>query len=94
MRALGKPAKKTSRLDATGRDELWEFVRFERVPQEVTAADKYGRLVTNYVYVKVPAGKLSVAFKNNLVAELEQSEGTLDRAARVKIVAVPFRLSY
>ena len=93
-RALGKPAKKTSRLDASGREEVWEFVRFERVPQEVTGYDRYGRLVTNYVYVKVPAGKLSVTFKNNLAAALEQSEGTLDRAARVKIVAVPFSLFY
>ena len=94
MRALGKPAKKTSRLDATGREELWEFVRFERVPQEVNTTDRYGRLVTNYVYVKVPTGKLNVTFKNNLTAELEQTEGTLDRAARVKIVAVPFQLFY
>jgi hypothetical protein len=90
QRALGKPAKKTSRLDANGREEEWEFVRFERVPQEVTTYDRYGRLVTSYIYVKVPAGKLSVSFKNNLVSALEQSEGTLERAAQVKIVAVPF----
>ena len=92
MRALGKPAKKTSRLTRLGARS--GNLCASSACAGVTAADKYGRLVTNYVYVKVPAGKLSVAFKNNLVAELEQSEGTLDRAARVKIVAVPFRLSY
>jgi hypothetical protein len=91
-RALGKPAKKTSRLDGNGREDVWEFVRFERVPQEVVGYDRYGRLVTTYVYVKVPSGKLSVVFQNNLVSSLEQSEGLIERAAQVKIVAVPFNV--
>lgn len=93
-RALGKPAKKTSRLDAAGREEVWEFVRFERVPQEVTSYDRYGRLITTYIYVKVPSGKLSVVFQNNLVSSLEQTEGTIERAAQVKIVAVPFNVVF
>ena len=91
-RALGKPAKKTSRLDAAGREEVWEFVRFERVPQEINSYDRYGRLITSYIYVKIPAGKLSVVFQNNLVSSLEQTEGTIERAAQVKIVAVPFNV--
>lgn len=91
-RALGKPAKKTSRLDANGREDVWEFVRYERVPQEVTTYDRYGRLIVTYIYVKVPAGKLSVVFQNNLVTSLEQSEGAIERAAQVKIVAVPFEV--
>ncbi len=93
-RALGKPGKKTSKLDAAGREETWEFVRFDRVPQQITGYDRYGRIVTNYIYVKVPAGKLSVTFKNNLASGIEQSEGTLVRDAQVKIVALPFRLFY
>jgi hypothetical protein len=91
-RALGKPAKKTSRLDGNGREDVWEFVRFERVPQEVAGYDRYGRLVTTYVYVKVPSGKLSVVFQHHLVSSLEQTEGVLERAAQVKIVAVPFNV--
>jgi hypothetical protein len=89
LAALGKPARKTSRLDAGGREEVWEFIRFERVPQEVQGYDRFGRLVVNTVYVKVPAGKLSVVFENNLVAALEQTEGALERDARVKIVTAP-----
>jgi hypothetical protein len=92
--ALGKPSKKSSRVDANGREETWEFVRFERVPQEVTGYDRYGRLVNSIVYVKVPAGKLSIVFANNLVTALEQSEGTLARDARVKIVAAPLAVLY
>jgi hypothetical protein len=93
-RALGKPGKKTARLDARGREEVWEFIRYERVPQEVTGYDRTGRLVTTITYVKVPAGKLSVSFQNNLVSALEQSEGVLERDARVKLVPAPFAVVY
>jgi hypothetical protein len=92
--SLGKPAKTTSRLDAKGREEVWEFVKFERVPQSVTAYDNAGRLVTRTVYVKVPVGKLAISFENNLVSSLEQTEGTFARDARVKIVAAPFMVTY
>lgn len=92
--SLGKPAKTTSRLDAAGREEVWEFVRYERVPQSVTGYDSAGRLITRTVYVKVPAGKLAVTFGNNLVSALEQIEGTFARDARVKIVAAPFAMVY
>lgn len=93
-RALGKPGKTTARLDAQGRTEVWEFIRYERVPQEVTGYDRTGRLVTSITYVKVPAGKLSVSFQNNLVSALEQSEGALERDARVKLVPAPFVVVY
>lgn len=92
--ALGKPSKRTSRLDAQGREEVWEFVRYERVPQEVFGRDPVGNLVRSVTYVKVPAGKLAVTFGNNLVTSLEQSEGTLARDARARIVAAPFIVSY
>ena len=94
MASLGKPAKKTARLDAAGREEIWEFVRFERVPQAVDGYDSAGRLVTRTVYVKVPTGKLAVGFSNNLVSSLEQTEGTLSREARAKIIAAPFNVVY
>jgi hypothetical protein len=92
--ALGKPSKKTSRLDAKGREDVWEFIRYERVPQEVLGRDPAGNLIKSVIYVKVPAGKLSVTFANSLVSALEQSEGTLDRAARAAIVPAPFIVSY
>ncbi len=93
-KALGKASKKTSRLDANGREEVWEFIRYERVPQEVTGYDREGRLVRTITYVKVPNGKLAVTFMNNLVSALEQSEGTFDRDARVKIVTAPFAIGF
>lgn len=93
-KALGKASKKTSRLDANGREEVWEFIRYERVPQEITGYDRDGRLVRTITYVKVPNGKLAITFANNLVSALEQSEGTFDRDARVKIVTAPFVVGF
>ena len=87
--ALGKPQKKSSKLDAKGRQEVWEFIRYARVPQETVGRDVLGRVVTNVVYVKVPAGKLSVTFENNLVSGLEQSEGTPEVPGGVQLVPAP-----
>ena len=87
--ALGKPQKKSSKLDAKGRQEVWEFIRYARVPQETVGRDVLGRVVTNVVYVKVPAGKLSVTFENNLVSALDQTEGVPEVAAGVRLVAPP-----
>ncbi len=92
--ALGKPGRKTARLDANGRQEVWEFIRYERVPQQIQSYDTAGRVVFNTVYVKVPAGKLSVVFENSLVASLEQTEGSLERDARVKIVTAPLVVAF
>ena len=86
--------KKTSHLDAKGREERWEFVKYERVPKEIVGRDKDGNLVKSVISEKVPIGKLAVSFVNNLVASLEQTEGTLDRAAQVKIIPAPFLVSF
>jgi hypothetical protein len=91
--ALGKPQKQTSRLDAKGRQEVWEFIRYARVPQEKPGVDPQGRPVVVVVYVKVPAGKLSVTFENNLVSSLEQAEGTPDDAAPVRLVPAPLQFA-
>jgi SH3-like domain-containing protein len=92
--SLGKAQKKTSKLDAQGRKEVWEFVRYTRVPQETTGYDKTGRLVTDTIYVKVPSGKLTVTFENNLVTSLEQSEGNTDVQAPIRQVAAPILVAY
>lgn len=87
--ALGKPQKTKSKLDVKGRQEVWEFIRYTRIPQETPGVDQQGRPVITIIYVKVPAGKLSVTFENNLVSSLEQTEGTTDVAAPVRLVPAP-----
>jgi hypothetical protein len=92
--ALGKPQKKSSKLDAKGRQQTWEFIRYARVPQETTGYDSNGRLVTTTVYIKVPAGKLAVTFENNLVTSLEQTEGTTDVPGPIRLVPAPLVVVY
>ena len=69
-------------------------MKYERVPKEVVARDPEGNLVRAVVYEKVPVGKMAVNFVNNLVASLEQTEGTLDRAAQVRIIPAPFLVRF
>jgi hypothetical protein len=92
--SLGRASKKTSRLDASGRQEVWEYIRYKSVPQQTTARDQFGRLVTSVYYIKVPDGRLSVVFDNNLVSALEQTEGSLERDARVKIITPPLEFAF
>jgi hypothetical protein len=92
--ALGKAQKKVSKLDAGGRKETWEFVRYARVPQETTGYDRFGRLITTTVYVKVPSGKLTINFENNLVTALEQSEGNTDVQVAPRIIPAPILVAY
>ncbi len=87
--SLGKPQKKQAKLDAKGRQEVWEFIRYARVPQETIGRDQQGNLVKNIIYVKVPAGKLSITFEHNLVASLEQTEGAPDAGAGAQLVPAP-----
>lgn len=90
--SLGKAGKVTSRLDAAGRHEVWDYIRYETVPQQVNGYDRNGNLVVNTIYVKVPAGRLSVIFDNNLVTALEQSENNLAKDSQAKVVAIPIEV--
>jgi hypothetical protein len=92
--SLGKAQKKSSKLDVTGRKDIWEFVRYARVPQDTTGYDRYGRLIHSTIYVKVPAGKLTVTFENNLVSGLEQTEGNTDVQAPIRLIPAPIAVVY
>lgn len=94
QQSLGKPTKKSSRVDASGRQDVWEFIRYESVPQETFGRDFKGNLVSSIIYIKVPTGKLAITFANNLVSALEQTEGSLEKGAQPKIVSAPFAVSY
>ncbi len=94
LQSLGKPQKKISRLDSKGRTDAWDYIRYEKIAQQVPSYDSFGRLVYNYVYVKVPSGHLTVSFDNGLVSAIEQSEGDSSlKDGRAKIVAAPFEIS-
>ena len=92
--SLGAPPKRSSRTDANGISERWEYIRYQSVPRQVSGVDNYGRLITSVVYEKVPVGSFGVVFTNGSVSAIEQSEGNLAAAAQVKIVPPPVDLVY
>ena len=92
--ALGKAPKTSSRLDASGQHEVWEYVRYEEIPQQSTGYDRSGNVVSSTVMVRVPAGSLSVTFDNNLVTSIEQTKGSLAGASQTKILSSPIEAFY
>ncbi len=95
-RSLGRPERQSSRVSGKeGASSEWNYITYETVPQQVTGYDRYGRLVSNTQYVKVPSGKLTVVFKDSIVEEIERSEGVDERdLGAVKIVTPPIVLHY
>ncbi len=89
IKSLGKPPKKSMRQDAGGVSEVWDYIRYERVPRQVPGYDSAGRLVNTTIYVKVPAGQLTVSFRDGLVKAVEQVEGQIDNVPSVLIVPPP-----
>ena len=89
--SLGKPSRKSSKLDKSGRSDVYEYSTYEKVPQYRTARDSYGNLVRQKYYVKVETGKLSINFKNEVVESIEETEGD-PLGGKVKIVPMPIEL--
>ncbi len=88
--SLGKAGKTTSRLDATGQHEVWEYVKYEEIPaageQRLRPPGQY-RLVHHLR--QSPLGENIHHFENNVVTAIEQSEGNLAKDSQVKILATP-----
>lgn len=88
-RSLGKPDKKTARRDKQKTEQVWEYVRYKQVPQQSVTTLPNGQAAISTIYVKVPIGRLSVQFEEDLVTSLEQSEGTISEGNKVQVVARP-----
>lgn len=111
-RSLGKPQKKTNRADNSGTQQVWEYIKYQLVPQTTYAPVNNQTVVTyppgtnspggtliqnssgygaSTIYVKVPVGKLTVTFKDNIVESLDQSEGTTT-GGQVSVVIPPLNV--
>ncbi len=86
LASMGKPSRKSSKLSAAGKDEKFEYVIFERIPQYNTSVDAFGRAVQTVTYIKVETGSLSVNFKNDIVDTIEETKGNPLGGGGVKIV--------
>jgi hypothetical protein len=88
--SLGNPARKSTRITTTGREETYEYSIYKSVPQAVTGRDQSGNLVQNIIYVKVETGRLTVSFRDGSVTEIQETQGnTPIPGAEVKIVPGP-----
>jgi len=87
--SLGRPQKTTKRADAQGSEQIWEFVRFQLVPQQTTVIGPGGVATIGTTWVKVPVGTLTVTFTDGLVSALDQTEGNILQGNQVSVVAPP-----
>jgi hypothetical protein len=87
--SLGKPDKKSSKVTLDGRSDKLEYVTYELVPQVTTRFDPFGIPFNETVYVKVPTGRLSVTFKDQVASEIEEVEGNPLGAGGVRLVPGP-----
>ncbi len=92
MTSLGKPDEKSSKIDQEGRTDTLEYITYEKVPQTTTRFDALGRPFRTTVYVKVPTGRVSINFANEVVTSIEETEGAPDFGGGVKIVPPPIIL--
>ncbi len=91
--SLGQPARKSTRVTATGREESYEYSVFKSVPQTVTGRDQFGNLVQSIVFVKVETGRLTVSFVDGTVTEIQETEGNSPLpGGSVKIVPTPINI--
>ncbi len=90
-RSLGRPDNRTSKVTKGGRKDKVEYITYERVAQSVTSTDRFGRLFQSTVYVKVPVGKLTIEFEDELVSSIEEAEGD-NVAGPIKVVPPPIVL--
>ncbi|MFT4546368.1 MAG: hypothetical protein ACI8XO_000132 [Verrucomicrobiales bacterium] len=87
--SLGRPDRKSSKLDRGGRVDVYEYVTYDRVPQQRYVTGRDGRLYQETYYIKVETGKIKVSFKDKVVQSIEESEGEPLNNGRIKIVPSP-----
>ncbi len=86
-RSLGKPRRRSKRSEAgAARREVWEYVNYQTVPQQVAGRDAWGNPVVSTVYVRQAVGRLQVEFEGGLAAVVEESE---DRGPGPALQIVP-----
>ncbi len=87
--SMGKPTRKSSKLSASGRDEKFEYVVFERVPQYNTVRDAFGQLMQTVTYIKVETGSLSVNMKDGVVDSIEETKGNPLGTGGIRMIPSP-----
>ena len=93
LESLGRPEKKSLRVDSGGRLDLWEYITYKYIPQTRTLFDRFNQPYQDTIYVKVPDGRMAVEFEDDVVSSIEKSEGTL-AGGGARIVVPPVEIMY
>ena len=88
-RVLGPPSKRTSRVDKGGQFEVYDYIAYKLVPQQVAQRDQTGQIFYTLVNTKVETGRRSVTFENHIVSAIEESE---QRGGRSSVVPAPIEI--
>lgn len=73
--SMGKPARKSSKITAAGKEERLEYAVYDQVPQTTTGLNAFGQIVQSVIYVRVEVGTLSLSFKDGVVSEINEVKG-------------------
>jgi len=87
--SLGRPSRKSSKLDKGGRMDVYEYVTYNNVPQYRYERGQDWRLYQETYYLKVESGKLKVSFKDKVAESIEETEGEPVGGGQVRIVPPP-----
>ncbi len=90
--ALGKPTKRSSKVDSNGKVDTLEYITYDRVPQTRYVRGLYGQLVRQTYYVKVETGKVTVELKDGIVASVAESDDEGRGHGTIKIIPAPIYL--
>lgn len=87
--SLGRPSRKSSRLDKGGRMDIYEYITYKRIPQYRYVTGQDGQLYQETYYIKVESGKLTVSFKDQVADSIEETEGEPIGGGKVRIISPP-----
>ena len=86
--SIGRPSRKSSKLNKGGREDIYEYVTYKRIPQSRYVRDQRGNLYRDTYYIKVESGKLTVTFKDKIADSIEETEGG-EAGGQIRIVPAP-----
>ncbi len=73
--SLGRPDRVNSAVDDAGNHVSMEYVSYKRVPQPVTLFDDFGVPFTDFIYVRVEVGKVTVNLTGGIVQGIKHEGG-------------------
>ncbi len=89
--SIGKPDRKRSKVSSAGREDTYEYIVYEMVPQVGISRNAFGELVETVTYLRVETGRLSVTFADGVASELEEVTGNPLGRGGVRMVPGPIR---